>query len=255
MNTLPTIVLVPGAFHVRTAMDLLSEQLREIGFSTQSFGLLTTAHPQLTIKDDAAALTTEGLLPLIEKQDRDVVLYLHSYAGFPGSTAIKGLSKTERLAAGKRGGIIGLIYQAAFIPKPGDTLLQLIGGQYAPWQAPDIETGLVSVIDPKATFYADVMEPLATEAVSELCPQSLLSMHTPSGDVFYGIDAYNKRRTYLHCNKDQALPPFAQDALVAESGVEWDVQKIDTSHSPFFSEPKQLADIVVSHVKAFIATY
>ncbi|KAL8998046.1 MAG: hypothetical protein Q9169_002814 [Polycauliona sp. 2 TL-2023] len=255
MNVLPTIVLVPGAFHVKSAVDLLNEQLKDAGFSTESFGLATVGRPQITIEDDAAALFTQVLEPLIEQHGKDIVLYLHSYAGFPGSTAIRGLSKTERLAAGKRGGMLGLIYQSAFIPKPENTLLQMIGGQFAPWQDPDTKNGLVNLIDPKTTFYADVSEPLATKAVKELRPQSLLCFNMASGEVFYGGAVYDKRRTYLHSNKDQAHPPFAQDAFVSGSGVEWDVQQLDTSHSPFFSEPKQLAAVVIANVKAFIATY
>lgn len=140
MNVLPTIVLVPGAFHVVSAMDLLSEQLKEAGFSTHSFGLITVGQAQLTAQDDAAAFTTEVLLPLIEGDGKDIVLYLHSFAGFVGSAAIQGLSKAERLAAGKHGGILGLIYQSAFIPKVGDTMLQILGGQYQHWQVPDVRT-------------------------------------------------------------------------------------------------------------------
>ncbi|KAL8737031.1 MAG: hypothetical protein Q9181_002095 [Wetmoreana brouardii] len=140
MNALPTIVLVPGAFHQASAMDLLSFQLKEAGYSTRTFGLVTVDHPRLTVQDDAFALAGDVLLPLIEQQGKDVVLYLHSYAGFPGSAAIKGLSKTERLAAGEQGGVLGLIFQSAFIPKPGDTLLQMIGGNYAPWHDPNVFT-------------------------------------------------------------------------------------------------------------------
>ena len=140
MNSLPTIVLVPGAFHVASSMDLLSSQLEQAGYDTKIIGLVTVNQPKFTVQDDVAVLAGEVLLPLIEKQGKDVVLYLHSYAGFPGSAAIKGLSKTERLAAGKRGGILGLIYQSAFIPKSGDTLKQMIGGNYAPWQDPNVLT-------------------------------------------------------------------------------------------------------------------
>ena len=118
-------------------MGLLSFQLKEAGYSTELLQLVTVNNAALTIQDDADALE-RVLYSLIEQQGQNVVLYLHSYAGFPGSTAIKGYSKTERLAAEKRGGVIGLIYQSAFIPKQGDTLLQMIGGQYAPWQAPNV---------------------------------------------------------------------------------------------------------------------
>ena len=132
------ILLIPGAFHTESAMDLLSGQLQQAGYSTHAMGLVTVNNAQLSIKDDIAAIRSELLDPLVEQQGRDVVLYLHSYAGFPGSTVIEGLSKAERTAKGQAGGIIGLIYQSAFTPKEGDTLLQLIGGSYPPWQDPNV---------------------------------------------------------------------------------------------------------------------
>ena len=140
MNSNPTIVLVTGAFHVDSALDILSAQLQQVGYNTRTFGLITVNHAGLTVKDDTAALR-EGLLrPLIEGQGKDVVLFLHSYAGFPGSAATGGLSKKERTAKGQQGGIIGLIYQSAFIPQPTDTLVKMIGGSYAPWQSPDVRS-------------------------------------------------------------------------------------------------------------------
>ncbi|KAL8827043.1 MAG: hypothetical protein Q9191_003427 [Dirinaria sp. TL-2023a] len=251
----PTIVLVPGAFHVDSAMDILGAQLAQAGYNTRTFGLLTVNRPRLTVNDDAAALRLALLHPLIEEQGKDIVLYLHSYAGFPGSVATAGLSKAERLAAGKPGGILGLIYQSAFVPKQGDTLLKMIGGSYAPWQDPNTQTGLITVIDPKNTFYADVPEPLASEASNQIYGQSLVSFNSPSSKTHYGDSFYNNRRVYLHTNLDQALPPFAQDAFVANSGVAWNVQKLDTSHSPFLSEPAQLAAIVQTNTQAFMASY
>ncbi|KAL8867436.1 MAG: hypothetical protein Q9174_005668 [Haloplaca sp. 1 TL-2023] len=236
-------------------MDLLSSELQNNGYNTQTFGLVTVNNPTLTIQDDAAALIEEVLSPLIEDQNKDIVLYLHSYAGFPGSAAIKGFSKAERLVVGKQGGILGLIYQAAFIPQTGLSLLDMKGGKYPAWHDPNFETGLVGVIDPKKTFYADVPEPLASQATDRVLPQSLRSFNTASGETFYGIPAYDNRRTYLHCNLDQAMPPTAQDAFVANSGVVWDVQKLNTSHSPFYSQPKQLAGIVVANAKKFAASY
>ena len=119
-------------------MEVLKTQLINLGCNVVSGQLRTVNNPGVVIKDDVNYLEEELLHPLIEQQGKDIVLYLHSYAGFPGSTAIAGYSKDERLAAGKPGGILGLIYQSAFIPKPGDTLLQMIGGNYAPWQSPNV---------------------------------------------------------------------------------------------------------------------
>ena len=138
MTSNPTIVLVPGAFHVDSAMDVLAAQLEQAGYNIRTKGLISVNRPGTTVKDDSTALLAELLEPLIVQQGKDVVLYLHSYAGFPGSAAIGGLSKKERTAKGQNGGIVGLIYQSAFVPKLGDTLVQMIGGSYAPWQSPDV---------------------------------------------------------------------------------------------------------------------
>ena len=133
-----TVVLVPGAFHVDSAMDLLGAQLQTKGYNTRTWGLKTVNAPNVSVEEDAQLLVEGILTPLIEQQGKDIVLYLHSYAGFPGSSAIAGFSKAERSANGLQGGIIGLIFQSAFVPKVGDTLLQMIGGNYAPWQDPDV---------------------------------------------------------------------------------------------------------------------
>ena len=98
-------------------------------------------------------------------------------------------------------------------------------------------------------------EPLASEASNQVYGQSIVSFNSPSGQTAYGDAAYNNRRVYFHTTQDQALPPFAQDAFVAGSGVAWNVQKLDTGHSPFLSEPEKLAAIVQSNIKAFQASY
>lgn len=138
MSSRPTIVLVPGAFHPPFTMDLLSQHLQQAGYPTRIKGQATVNQPTLSIHDDVTALQNEVLFPLIHEQGKDVVLYLQSYAGFPGSAAIKGQSKAERLDAGKQGGIVGLIYQSAFVPQEGQTLFGMIGGSPAPWQRPDV---------------------------------------------------------------------------------------------------------------------
>ncbi len=119
-------------------MNLLSQHLQQAGYLTCIKGRATVNQPTLSIQDDVTALQNEVLFPLIHEQGKDVILYLQSYAGFPGSAAIKELSKAERLDAGKQGGIVGLIYQSAFVPQEGQTLYGMIGGCPAPWQKPGV---------------------------------------------------------------------------------------------------------------------
>ena len=114
---------------------------------------------------------------------------------------------------------------------------------------------MVNVIDPKTTFYADVPEPLASEATNQIYGQSLLSMTSPIGLVHYQDAAYNGRRVYLHTTQDQAFPPFAQDLFVSESGAAWKVLKLETSHSPFLSVPDKLADVIEGEIQEFAASF
>ena len=137
MTAKPTIVLVTGAFHVASHMSLFQSCLKEVGYTCISFSLKSVNTPKLTLQDDVDYLR-KALQGLVVDQGKEVVLYFHSYAGFPGSAAIEGLSKDEQKTQGNQGGVIGLIYQSAFIPKEGDCLYNLIGGEYAPWQAPNV---------------------------------------------------------------------------------------------------------------------
>ncbi|KAG8528232.1 uncharacterized protein KY384_007149 [Bacidia gigantensis] len=250
-----TIVLIPGAWHVDSAMDILSGQLQQRGFNTRTWGVSSVNRANVSIKDDTQAIRDGILSPLIEEQGKDVLLYLHSYAGSPGGSVINGLSKAERLATGKQGGVMGLIYQSAFVTQPGDVLLDLIGGTYTPWQVPNEETGLINVIDPKNVFYADVPEPLASEAANQIGGQSILTVKTPAGSASYQDEAYQGRRVYLHTSQDQALPLSVQNSLVSGSGVSWKEMTLHTSHSPFLSEPEKLADIVEESIQAFSASF
>ena len=149
---IPTIVLVPGAFHVDSTMDILGAQLQQKGYNTRTWGLRTVNKPNVSVGEDSTLLAEGILKPLIE-QGKDIVLYLHSYAGFPGSAAIAGFSKAVRSAKGLQGGIIGLIFQSAFVPKVGDTLLHMIGGNYAPWQDPDVSLSYLFI----DAFYHDLL--------------------------------------------------------------------------------------------------
>lgn len=79
----------------------------------------------------------ETYVSLIES-GKEIVPVFHSYAGFPGSTAIQGLTKKDRQSQGKSGGILGVIYMAAFIPQPGVSLKANIGGAWPEWMDIDV---------------------------------------------------------------------------------------------------------------------
>lgn len=99
----------------------------------------------------------------------------------------------------------------------------------------------MNVSDPVSIFYADVAEPVASEACAELLPHAWSAFTTPGPPPAWADAAYSGRRAYIRCANDRAIPVFAQDLMVEGSGVAWVVKKFDCSHSPFLCQPAELA--------------
>ena len=58
---------------------------------------------------------------------------MHSYAGIPGAAAATGLARSQRVKEGKLGGIIGLVFIAAFLVPEGMSCSGLQGGNLPSW--------------------------------------------------------------------------------------------------------------------------
>jgi hypothetical protein len=137
----PFFVLVPAASQNPAAYGYLCHLLLLRGYPVWSAPLPTVgAAGKVTVEDDVENVREKILIPILDHEERDVILIMHSYSGVPGSAAARGLSKSERLAEGKKTGIIGQIYIAALLAKGGDgkTLSDAIGGQFPPHLRPDV---------------------------------------------------------------------------------------------------------------------
>ncbi len=135
-ESLPTILIIPGAFHPPSCFDAFVPHLQKEGYSTIVVPL-PSSNPSspstASCSLDADSIRENFLIPLIEEKHEDVVLFAHSYGGIPGGAASKGFGKVTRMSQGKRGGIIGLIYLNGNINKNGESLLDTVGGQYPPF--------------------------------------------------------------------------------------------------------------------------
>ena len=131
----PLIALAPAAWHSPIHYSAYLHQLQLAGYTTTSLRLpsCNSTHPaSQSIAVDTDFIQQRLLMPAIDR-GREVVLIMHSYSGGPGAAAAKGLSLQERRASGKNGGVIGLIFIAAFVAKEGQTLLDGSAGKFAPW--------------------------------------------------------------------------------------------------------------------------
>lgn len=72
------------------------------------------------MSDDVQAVRTA--LEAVVGEENEVAVIMHSYGGFPGSTACKGTSKEDRIQEGKKGGLVRLVYIASFAVEEGTNL-------------------------------------------------------------------------------------------------------------------------------------
>ena len=244
----PTIVIVPGAWNSPIHYRPLVTELTALSYPTLCLALpsTTSATPkEVTVTKDAAFIRENMLMPLLE-QGKDVVVLCHCYGGCPGGVAVKGLSKEERTSQGSRGGIIGLVYLSAFVMNQGDSLLSKAGGSFSPWIDEHKIRGVVTASAPVSIFYGDLPVPAALKAVTALRPQATKSFTSKCGAAGWADRVYDDRRTYIICNKDNTIEPEAQNLMIEFSAAPWKVREMNTSHSPFISQPKQLAGTIAA---------
>jgi pimeloyl-ACP methyl ester carboxylesterase len=56
--------------------------------------------------------------------------------------------------------------------------------------------------------------------------------------------------TYVVCAQDRGVNPADQRAMAAKAG---DAVELDTSHSPFLSRPRQVADVIAERIRLYSA--
>ncbi|KAJ5626237.1 hypothetical protein N7510_002546 [Penicillium lagena] len=245
----PTIALVPGAWHSPMHYEDFLQVFQDAGYPTKSITLpgAGSVNPRAqSVRADACAIRENLLLPLLE-DGKDVILIMHSYGGCPGSAAALGLSKEERSTGG---GIIGLVFIAAFLAQEGDSLLSALGGKYDSWVIND-ENGQLDVENPLYVFYHDVPNHKASKAVADLKLQSEATLSSPSPPSAWDNKFYDGRRCYIRTLQDHTIPYIAQDMMLQNSGVRWYIKDMDTSHSPFLSRPRELVDQVLEFASLF----
>ena len=246
----PTVLLVPGAWHSPSGFSALTRYLTRHGYTVEGISLASVgaSQPQPNFDADVKAISSV----IAEHADRgsDIVILFHSYGGIPGSSACKGLLKSDRQAAGKKGGIIHLIYCTAFAVEESVSLMDGLGGQPLPWFVFDAEERTMMPETPVETFYNDITDKTVLEGlVDSLQPQSY--------GAFWSKSTYAAWRdvdsTYVVTERDEALPPQAQRDMIAEvrqvldkEGGKVSMQEVsmDTSHSPFVSRPEEVGKIL-----------
>lgn len=112
----PVYVLLGGVCHTPAFMTPLIAELQKLGYDATAVAYATMGPNIETAEqwDDVRAVQ-DAVSHIVDEQQRDVILMLHSYGGWVGSRAVKGLDKETREKNGKKNGIMEVVFLAAFL--------------------------------------------------------------------------------------------------------------------------------------------
>ncbi|KAJ5979897.1 Alpha/beta hydrolase family-domain-containing protein [Penicillium waksmanii] len=253
MPNQPTLVFIHGSWHTPTCYNplikLLEPKLRCVAVSLPS----TSGNPKATFKDDLDAART--VVSAETSNGRDVVVIAHSYGGIVGGSVIKGFAKSKESPASdnQSGYVIGLILIASGFNLTGLSFMDPFFGHPPPSWRVNNETGYAELVtSPRELFYHDLPDDEAEYWVSQLTTQSLKALF--EGGEFTYAGWQDVPSWYIGTVEDHGLPVLAQRLSVGmarEMGGVVEHRELQTSHSPFLSQPALTARIILEAVAAF----
>jgi alpha-beta hydrolase superfamily lysophospholipase len=143
MSSKPTILWVHGSWHTPNHFKPALEVFDKAGYESvcprqPSVGNL----PPVGLKEDAQCIREE-LSRLVEQEGKDVLVVAHSYGGMVSNEGIDAsMAKAARAKAGKKGGVVRIVFLTAFLVPKGAALSTPLGGAIPPFIPVDVRTSL-----------------------------------------------------------------------------------------------------------------
>lgn len=132
-NEKPLFVFIPGAWHLPEAYDILRELMSQQGLESEAVALPSVGAepPNKGLIDDVSHV--RSVLQRLADAGQLPVVVAHSYGGFVGAEAVRGLEYVQRSRSGQPGGVIMFVYMTAFVAPSGNSLYDMLGRQWLPW--------------------------------------------------------------------------------------------------------------------------
>ena len=127
MSRKPTFVFVPGNFLPSTYYASTAKHLEPHGFQTRLVTLPSTGSTSPLTSNEPDVLAVRQVLEELTDSGKEIIVVAHSYGGIPTCEAVKGLGREERGKLGKAGGVVRLVFIAAWLLREGETPPDIIG--------------------------------------------------------------------------------------------------------------------------------
>jgi pimeloyl-ACP methyl ester carboxylesterase len=236
-------VLVHGAFAGAWIWVPLMDRLKAAGHSVEAFDLPGLGDDRTPASEITLDTCAARLCEVLEKSSERAIVAGNSMGGI---IATQGAARCpDHVAA--------LVYVAAFVPKDGQSLLDLTR---LPEGADDqVQANIVIEGEPplatmpagasRQALYGSCTEDVAAWAIARQRPQPVAPFATPVSIPPGALDWIS--RYYVLCARDRAIPPALQRRMIAENPCDG-VVELDTDHTPQLSMTDELAKALYGFV-------
>jgi pimeloyl-ACP methyl ester carboxylesterase len=234
-----TFILIHGSWHSAWNWHKVIPLLEKAGHRVIAIDLPGMGRDKTPIEKVRMKDTVDKICKLIDTIERPVILVGHSKNGILISQVAE--FRPERIEK--------LVYLAAYLVPNGRTQAEYsamdVDGVLKPFVTRFPETQS-HTLDPE--IYKDGLYHDCHEDIVELA--KVLLSHEPMESAITPLQLTEKNfgsipRYYIECTQDRAVTPFIQQKMYTEMPCE-KVYKMETSHSPFFSKPMELVEILIA---------
>ena len=230
----PEIVLVHGAWEEANIWQAVTPLLKKDGYHVVTVTLPGRPGSPLSPDKVSLDLYRDTILNAIGNPAQPVVLVGHSFGGITISLAAEAAPQKIKT----------LVYIAAYLPKDGQSLLNLGNSDKDSKIGPDLQImkdkGIIAVEKSARAdlFCLDCNEQFREALPNLIVDEPLAPLVTPvhlTAERFGTVD-----KVYIHTAKDQVVSPSLQAIMVAATPVRKEIT-IDTGHTPFLTDPRGMA--------------
>ncbi|PWU07464.1 MAG: alpha/beta hydrolase [Verrucomicrobia bacterium] len=234
------LILIHGAWHGAWSWNKVLPLLKK-----QKFNVIVPDLPGLGNDSTSPEIVTmqmyvDFIIDLVRQQEGQIILVGHSLAGaIISQVAEKIPEKIEKL-----------IYLCAFYMKNGESVFDITANYpkgnglkfnfYNDNKVFDVQEECLQPF-----FYNDCSFEDIEIAKKLIKPQAV----EPFASKIHITDAHygQVEKIYIECTKDMGIPLVVQQSMVAAQPCP--VYTLETGHSPFFSNPEALVDIINQETK------
>jgi pimeloyl-ACP methyl ester carboxylesterase len=230
-------VLVHGAFVGAWAWQPLVEALEAEGHTAEALDLPGAGDDQTPVGEVTLSACANRVCSVLAQSQERAILVANSMGGIIVTQAADRCP--DRIES--------LVYVAAFLPRDGQSLLDLT--KLPEGKDDQVQANIVVEGDPPVAtmpdeasgpaLYGSCSEEVARWAIAQQRPQPVAPYATPVSLKRGGFDRIE--RSYVLCRRDQAIPPQLQRLMLKQGNCS-DVLELDTDHSPHLSMTAELAD-------------